>query len=165
MGCPDGYTIPSETFVPVCDSVTNQYNVSSAGSCTPKNCTHPLNKDNDALYTDCIGRTTGEVCTPSCNDGYHANGTIELSCSEVSLSGVQAYVFDAAGPRCIPNSCTVPPASDGMVFTTCNKMRTGQLCLPTCSSGESMVFYPPTGMLLVCEMNGSYSAGVGRCQA
>ena len=154
--CATGYN-PSGSFTLNCDAGRN-YDASGV-TCQASSCTNGPQTgtaQTAAVYTSCNIKITGEVCLPSCSDGYTITGSFTLACD---TSGR----YNAAGATCTAGVCTGGPSShiDGaMDYSICNTMTTGQVCIPVCNAG-----YTLQGQInLVCAA-GRYSAIGASCSA
>eukprot|EP00665_Eupelagonemidae_sp_cell47_P001594 gene1594-1748_t len=155
--CPEGYTSGADSLEDVvCGVYDWQYDGSAIGSCTPHRCENHVNGQDQCgggvNYSDCVGKHTGQNCTPICQHGYHPSGSIALVCTST-------FVYDANRTGCDPNRCTAGPiagtADPGVDFmaSDCNNVSTGQSCLPPCTHPLSVVT-PSHGLRVTCERDG-----------
>eukprot|EP01062_Namystynia_karyoxenos_P018590 TRINITY_DN16941_c0_g1_i3.p1 TRINITY_DN16941_c0_g1~~TRINITY_DN16941_c0_g1_i3.p1 ORF type:complete len:3077 (+),score=559.20 TRINITY_DN16941_c0_g1_i3:784-10014(+) len=168
--CATGYESPIGAMRMDCDPEFLTYNASAAGDCTPLQCRTPLNGAEGASYAGCAGKVTGDTCELQCADGYHPNGTVTLTCSDLQLGGTTQYVYDAGAARCLPNSCASGPRRGsaptglGNVSAACTHMVTGQRCEYSCLRG----YVAPGGASffeLLCAADGTFNASAAACIA
>ena len=142
----------------------------------------------NVAYTDCEtgGKTTGDVCTPTCQDstGYTATyanippqGT--ASANPINLACSTTGAFDGStNVQCAPHACTASAVycgtpgtacSNNRDFTSCDPLASGQTCTPTCKTGFTGDGVA-TGFKLSCAtstgaFDGNLETGLTTCTA
>ena len=120
--CSSGYymTTPPTTLTLVCDA-NGDFDGTNSLACAPFSCdvnnvTHAVV---GATYADCIGKSTGQTCTPQCLPGYG----VSTSPSPLALACDASGDFDGSNALvCV--ECTTGMASDGnSACTPCNAPR------------------------------------------
>ena len=145
------------TFPLIC--VADTYNTAAA-SCLASSCVAgPLagTSDQNAVYTSCSSRTTGQMCTPVCSAGYQLSGSFSLICIATSNQ------FDASTATCQPLPCTNGPSGNtdvNAIYGSCNSLFTGQSCTPSCNAGYTVV-----GSFTLLCVGGRYDASGATCQS
>eukprot|EP01062_Namystynia_karyoxenos_P065647 TRINITY_DN593_c0_g3_i1.p1 TRINITY_DN593_c0_g3~~TRINITY_DN593_c0_g3_i1.p1 ORF type:complete len:2882 (+),score=256.09 TRINITY_DN593_c0_g3_i1:90-8735(+) len=168
--CPTGYNEPAGQLEMKCDSHSLMYNASAAGRCTPKQCHTPLNVAPLTNYDVCIGKATGDTCRPQCPEGFSPNATVNLTCSDLQLSGRTQYVYDTGGAACAPNDChaaavtNVLSAGLASIDLACDQLVTGEQCSYLCMEGYRPV-YATSSFKLTCAVNGSFTVPELLCTA
>ena len=150
--CQSGYTAGA-AFTLQCVSLK----YTATFTCSPNTCSAgpSANADPNADYSTCNTMGTGQACSPVCKTGYTLVGSFTLACS--------AGKYDANGASCQANVCTGGPnanADAAAVYTGCNALVTGQVCVPTCSAGAT-----PSGSFVLACVGGRYDAAGATCSA
>ena len=86
LTCDSGFqtSAPPSTLTLECDA-NGDFDGSNSLVCEPYPCdvNNVNNAANNAIYTDCDGKSTGETCTPQCFPGYGIKtspSTVALTC-------------------------------------------------------------------------------------
>eukprot|EP00756_Hemistasia_phaeocysticola_P054386 Hpha_TRINITY_DN30314_c0_g1::TRINITY_DN30314_c0_g1_i1::g.147035::m.147035 len=157
--CDEGYSNQGSIIL-VCDRrgwFTSSFNASAA-RCEANPCNDGPYYGRDARmdYADCISRTTGDTCHPTCPAGYHASMGISLVCRRLTAGNVTVWMFDSTGAECIPNDCRGGALIPNVERSECDSFRTGETCLAadvSCKNG-----YRSTGsQTLLCDDKGRYA--------
>jgi len=110
-------------------------------TCTAATCADPTAPSNGGTG-NCTGKTTGQQCTATCNDGY-VGTNLTLTCT--GKTGGTAE-FDLI-PSCAAATCTNPIIPNGTIGT-CNNKKTTESCTATCHDG-----YAGSNLELTCTAN------------
>eukprot|EP01060_Flectonema_neradi_P017206 TRINITY_DN2404_c0_g2_i4.p1 TRINITY_DN2404_c0_g2~~TRINITY_DN2404_c0_g2_i4.p1 ORF type:complete len:4233 (+),score=730.05 TRINITY_DN2404_c0_g2_i4:38-12736(+) len=139
-------------FSLVCNS--NQF--VSTFTCSPNSCAAgPLTTANNANYDSCNLLTSGQTCVPTCSSGYTLEGSFTLQCD--------GGKYPTTGAICRANTCTAGPTNPSVNtdYSGCNLLSTGQVCVPSCTSGSVQ----SGSFILQCSGTGVYSASGASCSA
>eukprot|EP01065_Artemidia_motanka_P008951 TRINITY_DN1454_c0_g2_i3.p1 TRINITY_DN1454_c0_g2~~TRINITY_DN1454_c0_g2_i3.p1 ORF type:complete len:4987 (+),score=1087.78 TRINITY_DN1454_c0_g2_i3:1191-14963(+) len=152
VSCQPGYT-PTGSFALSCGGV--QYDAAGV-TCAPNPCVSgpSTGADPRATYTDCSANSSGDLCTPTCAEGYSANGSFTLQC--------EGLRYDASAVSCIPNSCLGGPVNaDAQAdYSACTSGVTGEVCAVACGPGFAGPNFRP-----ICGSDRRYDASAATCTA
>eukprot|EP00662_Eupelagonemidae_sp_cell21_P057534 gene57534-biopygen39777 len=80
--------------------------------------------------------TSGQLCTPKCDQGYNSTKKLSLVCDGAFGE------FDGRDANCDPNPCTGGPLGfsedHSATYFNCNALHTGAICNPVCLEGHTL---------------------------
>jgi hypothetical protein len=162
--CPS--TIPSgSSCTPVCSS---GYTASASlrrdcsfgtlsaplGVCNPSPCLPPASVPN-ITYASCTPNVaSGSTCAPTCNPGYTATASLNVTCS--------LGVYSAPAGFCAADPCPRPSDTASTSYASClASTPSSSTCTPTCTTGYTPA--PTNDVSLTC-LAGSFQSPASTCQ-
>eukprot|EP01062_Namystynia_karyoxenos_P065254 TRINITY_DN5867_c0_g2_i3.p1 TRINITY_DN5867_c0_g2~~TRINITY_DN5867_c0_g2_i3.p1 ORF type:complete len:2025 (+),score=389.71 TRINITY_DN5867_c0_g2_i3:74-6076(+) len=172
--CAPGYSL-NGSFVLVC--LRDQTFAAEAAVCEPNWCfggpdpEFGIGVDPRADYRKCDKSVTDMVCKPDCAEGWYLSDPqgFTLVCSDrnrtfgpkagFKVATTQPFQYRNTEVRCLPYACNMgrSNSSDEHIDPNrdCDRMSSGQLCMPTCTQGYSL--QPPGAISMVCDAANTFN--------
>ena len=159
--CAAGYTATSAATAFKLACVSRSFTDGSTLACGAARCTTPPTSTT-VSYAACVGKATGDQCTPACATGYQVAGGAAPPAFTLLCDGGSGAFADASPPACEGLPCTGGPATPAAraSYTACNALKTGGSCTPVCVEGYTATT-AATAFTLACTAAATYADGSG----
>ncbi|KAL6486013.1 hypothetical protein MHYP_G00054050 [Metynnis hypsauchen] len=154
FSCEDGYTLTGSSSGQLVCEGTGHWN-DSQPSCEPVRC--PTLEDPANGRIICSGESFGSSCSFSCNDGFHLQGVLDITCTE-------SAEWSQEVPYCEAIRCQLPDVQAPLNFGcsgNSDDLTVNSTCYFSCDAGFELQGAASTE----CTVTGEWSAAIPNCTA